>query len=57
MSEGRIIKKTPEMDEYENETGKLAIWKGSESKDFRKWQMKKQKNTLKKKKWEEIMTI
>ena len=54
MSEGRIIKKTEEMDEYENETGKLAIWKGRESKEFRKWQIKKQKNTLKKQKLESL---
>jgi len=54
MSDRRIVKKSPEMDEYENETGKLAIWKGSESKDFRKWQMKKQKNTLKKQKMESL---
>ncbi len=56
MSEGRIVKKTPEMDEYENETGKLAIWKGSESKEFRKWQIKKQKNTIKKQKLE-LLTL
>jgi len=54
MSEGRIVKKTEEMDEYENETGKLAIWKGRESKEFRKWQLKKQKNTLKKQKLESL---
>jgi putative ABC transport system ATP-binding protein len=42
------------MDEYENETGKLAIWKGRESKEFRKWQLKKQKNTLKKQKLESL---
>jgi len=54
MSEGRIVKKTPEMYEYENETGKLAIWKGRESKEFRKWQIKKQKNTLKKQKLESL---
>ena len=54
MSEGKIDNKTPEMDEYENETGKLAIWKGIESKDFRKWQMKKQKNTIKKHKMESL---
>ncbi len=52
MSEGRIIKKTPEMEEYENETGKLAIWKGKESKDFRKWQIKKQKDVIKNQKAE-----
>ena len=54
MSEGRIVKKTPEMDEYENETGKLAIWKGNESKEFRKWLIKKQKNGIKKQKLESL---
>ena len=53
MSEQRIIKKTPEMDEFENETGKLAIWKGKESKEFRKWQVKRQKDLIKKQKAEE----
>jgi putative ABC transport system ATP-binding protein len=48
MSEARLIKKTPEMEEYEYETGKLAIWKGKESKEFRKWQVKKQKQLIKK---------
>jgi putative ABC transport system ATP-binding protein len=50
MSEQKIIKKTPEMDEFENETGKLAIWKGKESKEFRKWQVKRQKDLIKKQK-------
>jgi putative ABC transport system ATP-binding protein len=54
MSEVRIIKKTPEMEEYENETGKLAIWKGKESKDFRKWQVKQQKHLIKKQKAETL---
>ncbi len=54
MSEVRIIKKTPEMEEYENETGKLAIWKGKESKDFRKWQVKQQKDLIKKQKAETL---
>lgn len=54
MSEARIIRKTPEMEEYENETGKLAIWKGKESKDFRKWQIKKQKDLVKKQKSETL---
>jgi len=54
MSEGRIGNRTPQMDEYENETGKLAIWKGIESKEFRKWQMKKQKNLLKNQKLESL---
>ena len=46
------IRKTPEMEEYEQETGKLAIWKGKLSKDFRKWQQKKQKEEIKKQKME-----
>ncbi len=50
------VKNTPEMDEYQNETGKLAIWKGRESKEFRKWQIKKQKNTIKKQKLE-LLTL
>jgi len=54
MSEARIIKKTPEMEEYEFETGKLAIWKGKESKEFRKWQVKKQKQLIKKQKSETL---
>ncbi len=48
MSEARIIKKTSEMEEYEYETGKLAIWKGKESKEYRKCQVKKQKQLIKK---------
>jgi putative ABC transport system ATP-binding protein len=46
------IRKTPEMEEYEQETGKLAIWKGKLSKDFKKWQQKKQKDVIKKQKME-----
>ncbi|MBY8988063.1 MAG: ABC transporter ATP-binding protein [Candidatus Lokiarchaeota archaeon] len=42
------------MDEFENETGKLAIWKGKESKDFRNWQVKKQKNLIKEQKVETL---
>jgi len=54
MSEARVIKKTPEMEEYEYETGKLAIWKGKESKEFRKWQIKQQKDLIKKQKAETL---
>ena len=54
MSERRVIQKTPEMEEYENETGKLAIWKGKESKNFRKWQIRKQKDEIKKQKAETL---
>ncbi|MBY9021386.1 MAG: ABC transporter ATP-binding protein [Candidatus Lokiarchaeota archaeon] len=42
------------MDDYENETGKLAIWKGIESKEFQKWQLKKQKISVKKQKLESL---
>ncbi|MFW9945348.1 MAG: ABC transporter ATP-binding protein [Candidatus Odinarchaeota archaeon] len=56
MSEDSYIKKSPEMEEYEQETGKLAIWKGKVSKDFKKWQQKKYKEEIKKQKLE-ILTI
>jgi putative ABC transport system ATP-binding protein len=46
------VRKTPEMEEFEQETGKLAIWKGKISKDFKKWQQKKQKEEIKKQKME-----
>ena len=52
MANDTKIRKTPEMEEYEQETGKLAIWKDKLSKDFKKWQQKKQKNELKKQKIE-----
>ncbi len=45
-----IMKKDPLMEKYEEETGKLAIWKGEITKDFRKWKEKKQKNSIKKQK-------
>ncbi len=54
MSESRIIKKTPEMEDYEEETGKLAIWKGKVNKDFKKWQIKKQKDSIKEQKIETL---
>jgi len=54
MSESRIIKKTPEMENYEEETGKLAIWKGKVNKDFKKWQIKKQKDSIKNQKIETL---
>lgn len=52
MANDTKIRKTPEMEEYEQETGKLAIWKGKVSKNFKKWQQKKQKEELKKQKIE-----
>ena len=32
------MKKTEEMDKYENETGKKAIWRGRITDSFKKWQ-------------------
>ena len=40
MPDTHIIK-TPEMEQYEEETGNLAIWKGKVSKNFKNWQEKK----------------
>ncbi|MFX1574564.1 MAG: ATP-binding cassette domain-containing protein [Promethearchaeota archaeon] len=47
-----VIKKSEEMEEYEEETGKLAIWKGKVSKDFEKWRDKKRRETIKRQKTE-----
>ncbi|MFX1586672.1 MAG: ATP-binding cassette domain-containing protein, partial [Promethearchaeota archaeon] len=54
MYEDSNIKKSPEMEEYEQETGKLAIWKGKISKDFKKWQQRKHKEEIKKQKLETL---
>jgi putative ABC transport system ATP-binding protein len=51
-----IIKRTIEMEEYEEDTGKLAVWRGKISKDFLKWQERKRKDEQKKEK-EEILTL
>ena len=40
MTKSPNIEKTPLMERYEEETGKLAIWKGEVSKQFIKWKMK-----------------
>jgi putative ABC transport system ATP-binding protein len=52
MSNNSIIKKTALMKEYEEETGKLAIWKGTISKDFEKWRTNKKKEEIKQQKLE-----
>lgn len=52
MVNNRYIKKTPLMEEYEEETGKLAIWKGEISKQFEKWKKKKGKESIRKQKLE-----
>ncbi len=55
MPKAPIIKKNEEMEEYEEETGKLAIWKGELSKHFEKWKKQKEKDEIKKQK-EEILS-
>ncbi|MFX1389321.1 MAG: ABC transporter ATP-binding protein [Promethearchaeota archaeon] len=41
------IEKSPLMEQYEEETGKLAIWKGEVSKNFKKWKKKKKQEDIK----------
>ena len=50
MSNSHVYNRTPEMEEYEEKTGKLAVWKGKISKDFKKWQEKKKKEEIKREK-------
>ena len=52
MSNSRIIKKTPLMEQFEEETGKLSIWKGEVSKNFKKWKKNKEKEEIKQQKLE-----
>ncbi|MHA2007299.1 MAG: ABC transporter ATP-binding protein [Promethearchaeota archaeon] len=54
MSKTPIMKKTPLMEEFELQTGKLAIWQGEVSKEFKKWKTKKEKEEIKKQKFEII---
>ena len=54
MEKTPVVKKTPEMENYEEETGKLAVWKGELSKDFRKWQEQKKKEVVRTQKIEEL---
>ena len=48
MPKSPVIEKTPLMKQFEEETGKLAIWKGEISKNFKKWKKKKQQEEVKK---------
>ncbi len=52
MVNTRYIKKTPLMEQYEEETGKLAIWKGEVSQQFEKWKKKRGKESIRKQKLE-----
>ncbi|MHA1436276.1 MAG: ABC transporter ATP-binding protein [Promethearchaeota archaeon] len=46
------MKKTPLMEQYEEETGKLSVWKGELSKGFLKWKAKREQEEIKKQKVE-----
>ncbi|MFX0137856.1 MAG: hypothetical protein ACFFDN_29715, partial [Candidatus Hodarchaeota archaeon] len=52
MSKSHTIEKTPLMEQYEEETGKLSIWKGELSKSFKKWKKNKEKEHIKQMKTE-----
>ena len=47
MPKSPVIEKTPLMVQFEEETGKLAIWKGELSKNFKKWKKKKKQEEAK----------
>ena len=51
-----IVKKTVEMEEFEEDTGRLAVWRGKISKDFLKWQEQKRKEE-KKRDQEEVLAL
>jgi len=46
------VKKTEIMEQYEEETGKLSIWKGELSKGFIKWKEQQERQAIKKQKIE-----
>jgi len=48
MPKSPVIEKTLLMEQFEEETGKLGIWKGEISKNFKKWKKKKQQEEVKK---------
>ena len=52
MTKSPTIEKSPLMEQYEKETGKLAIWKGEISKHFKKWKKKKKQDEIKQQKVE-----
>jgi hypothetical protein len=37
VESGEIEEKTPVMEQYEDETGKYAIWRGKVTEGFKKW--------------------
>jgi len=50
----KIMEKDPLMEKYEEETGKLAIWKGEITTNYRKWKQKQDKKVIKKHKTETL---
>jgi len=52
MTKSPTIEKSPLMEQYEQETGKLAIWKGEVSKHFKNWKKKKKQEEIKQQKVE-----
>jgi len=52
MTKPIVIEKTSLMEQYEEETGKLSIWKGEITTHFKKWNEKKQKDDIKNQKLE-----
>ena len=52
MTKSPTIEKSPLMEQYEQETGKVAIWKGEISKHFKKWKKKKKQEEIKQQKVE-----
>ncbi|MFW9820288.1 MAG: ABC transporter ATP-binding protein [Candidatus Thorarchaeota archaeon] len=55
MPKSPVIEKTPLMEQFEEETGKLAIWKGELSKNFKKWKKRRKEEEIKQMK-EELLT-
>jgi len=55
MPKSSVIEKTPLMEQFEEETGKLSIWKGELSKNFKKWKKKMEQEEVKQMK-EEILS-
>jgi putative ABC transport system ATP-binding protein len=49
--------KTPLMEQYEEDTGNLAVWKGEITKDFQKWKKKRKKEEIKARKKEELQYL
>ncbi|TXT60340.1 MAG: ABC transporter [Promethearchaeota archaeon] len=49
--------KTPLMEQYEQDTGNLAVWKGEITNGFQKWKKKRKKENIKAQKKEELQYL